>query len=95
VLENGNSPGSFCSYRGYYEDLSIVAGSKPMLVGQFALSLKQQIGRFHQGWKGGDYMTDEDTALWVADDGCCGNAVSGVSKKDSETFVITTTEHVW
>jgi len=62
----GLYPADFWSYRGYYEDLAIGVTTYPVTVGEWLSKLKEQIGKTHDGWKGGTYDVREDTPLWVA-----------------------------
>ena len=62
----GLYPAGFWSYRGYYEDLAVGVTTFPVDVGEWLAKLKEQIGKEHDGWKGGTYTVREDTAVWVA-----------------------------
>lgn len=73
-------PGSFGSYRGYYEQLALAFSENSGLVKAKDLleSARACIGRHFTGWKGGDYVMDADTPLWVANAGHTGWAIVGV-----------------
>lgn len=79
----GLYPEGFWSYRGYYEDLAIGVTTYPVKLGDWLESLKNQIGKVHCGWKGGEYVVDEETALWFAvDKSMTGPAITGVIQED-------------
>lgn len=63
-------PSGVSSYRGYYEDLAI--GYKrgvECTVATLLLMLQDIDGKTLTGWKGGDYVMDSDTVLWMANPG--------------------------
>ena len=62
------------SYRGYYVDLAIhaVLGAYTDF-SRFRQTLKKAQGKTFEGWKGGDYLMGQDTPLWLAPEGHCGN----------------------
>ena len=65
----GNTmPIELSSYRGSYEELSIIYSGdydKRLTVEQFLARLKTAVGETFQGWKGGDFVMDTITPLWV------------------------------
>lgn len=61
-------PVSLTSYRGYYEDLAIIFASytEPHhTVKTLLVKLREAIGKEFTGYKGGTYVMDEHTRLWV------------------------------
>lgn len=91
----GISPIDVDSYRGFYEDLALVPSefnqSSDVTVGSFLPTLKRAVGETFEGWKGGDYVMDEKTLLWVAQRGNSNStAVVGVAwSGDYETIIQT------
>lgn len=76
------------SYRGYYSDLAFEWGGKST-VGELLKSAEDALGKTFEGYKGGEYTMSENTPLWVAEYGCCGEAVLGASEAD-DAFVLVT-----
>lgn len=72
--------GGVHSYRGYYEDLAI--GYEPggqTKVGEVVKWLEEAEGKSFYGYKGGQYLMDSDTVVWVAmSDEAGGTAIVGV-----------------
>lgn len=65
------APTTWGSYRGIYRDLALgysTETGKPK-VKEFLESCRECIGKVFTGYKGGDFLMDEDTFLWVANDG--------------------------
>lgn len=79
VLDTGEAPGQPLSYRGYYSDLSFEPTDTPINVGTFLEVCRGALGATFEGYKGGDFVMDERTPLWVAPYGCCGRAIMGAS----------------
>jgi len=72
------SPGDVDSYRGYYEDLAVEPTESPVQVSTFLSVLEAALGETFTGYKGGDFVMDKDTPLWVAKWGDVGRAVTGL-----------------
>lgn len=72
------TPGDAESYRGYYEDLALEPSESPVDVSSFLSVLESALGETFMGYKGGDYVMDEDTPLWAAKYGSCGRAITGL-----------------
>lgn len=60
-------PSGIHSYRGYYEQLAIGYSSDndPKVSDVLALC-ESAVGKTFTGYKGGDYVMDESTPVWVA-----------------------------
>lgn len=83
------APTTVASYRGYYDDLAL--GWQPAtyddesktywpLVATILERLQSAVGKRFEGWKGGFYLMDTDTMLWVANPGeTSGTSISRVS----------------
>ncbi len=63
----------FNSYRGYYNDLAIgytVDNNEGfIIVKEFLDSAKECLGKTFYGYKGGEFIMDENTPLWIANYG--------------------------
>ncbi len=77
IFSTGENVGNENSYRGYYSDLSFDIGSKNKTVGELLKQAKKALNSTYQGYKGGDFVMDEDTPLWMAEYGSCGTAIVG------------------
>lgn len=60
------------SYRGYYSDLAFERdlGTRP--ASKLLSECKAALGNTFCGYKGGDYVMDAETPVWVAYYGSCG-----------------------
>jgi hypothetical protein len=63
------------SYRGYYSELG-VEPCGPTEVRELIATLKGAIGSTFQGWKGGDYTMHEYVEVYLAEQGCVGEALT-------------------
>ena len=70
VFSDGSIPNSFDSYRGYYSDLAIDSSDNPMKVSTFKLHALSSLNREFTGYKGGEFLMNEETPLWRAEYGC-------------------------
>lgn len=61
------------SYRGYYRDLSFELhdGHRPAV--ELLAECKEALRQTFYGYKGGEYVMDEKTLVWVADYGDSGS----------------------
>lgn len=60
------SLGDEMSYRGYYSDLSFEPTAEITTVGKLLKQCENALGKTYQGYKGGDFLMDKDTPLWVS-----------------------------
>ena len=83
------------SYRGYYCDLALEPYrlASRQTVADTLNMLKDCVGREFEGYKGGEYVMDENTPVWIASYGCCGERIMGVN--DDGTFETEQPESVW
>ncbi len=88
-IDDGGSPSDPHSYRGYYSDLSFQALGEKINAEKFAKILKGANGNTFEGYKGGDYIMEENTPLWIASYGCTGKAIVAVNEADGELTLIT------
>jgi hypothetical protein len=88
-FSGGNSPGIMESYRGYYADLSIRPTSGVRYAGDLLRVARDSLGASFCGYKGGDFVMDSITPLWVADHGCCGDAIVSAAVQDGKLILAT------
>jgi len=87
----GYVPCGIDSYRGYYEDLAIKYEQKyGITVAEVLKMLEGAIGDVFTGYKGGEYLMNDDTAVWVANYGCShGVAIVDVVEKNHVVWLKT------
>lgn len=67
-------PCFFCSYRGYYSDLNLTfmsrseAEFKSTTVGELLTKAKEADGKIFYGYKGGEFLMNRNTPIWIGDD---------------------------
>ncbi len=67
---NGQYPSDTNSYRGYYDELAIaLSKDRATTLVMFIRNMKNSIGHSYSGYKGGDYVMNEDTFVWIANYG--------------------------
>ncbi len=67
------------SYRGYYADLAFEKESGTRTIASLIEQLKTEcLGKTFTGYKGGDFEMNEDAPLWIAEQGFCGEKITGV-----------------
>lgn len=60
------APALLCSYRGYYEQLAIVAEDGHRSVAELLGEVNEALsGKAFEGYKGGSYRMTKSTPLWV------------------------------
>lgn len=74
-FSTGENVGSEFSYRGYYSDLCFDTSGSQKTVGEFLTQAKSALGNTYAGYKGGYFVMGEDTPLWKAKYGDCGEAI--------------------
>jgi len=67
------------SYRGYYCDLAFEPADGKMMVKDVLTLAKAALGEVFTGYKGGDYMMDADTPVWLSNYGECGKKIMGIA----------------
>jgi hypothetical protein len=87
-------PKQFRSYRGFYEDLALGYESYDRGLSISALDLynraSDMLGKTITGYKGGDYLVDRDTRLWVANWGeATDTAIVDVIESDTNIVLAT------
>tara|TARA_Y100001973_G_C5175964_1_gene321929 strand:+ start:170 stop:613 length:444 start_codon:yes stop_codon:yes gene_type:complete len=86
----GESPGDLCSYRGYYEDLSIEPedGRHVVTVKEFAEKLDRADGMIFNGYKGGEFRMNVNSTVWVSPYGSAsGLQITDVTYGDGHVFL--------
>lgn len=89
------SPTTLHSYRGSYDELAIGYGehAEPPTVSKFLLTLNSAVGKEFTGYKGGKYVMDMETPIWVADiSAATDTGVIGVT--DTGYFTIINTQYI-
>ena len=72
-FSDGTNPDSMDSYRGYYEDLAIDRSFDIITVGTFLDRAIDAVGNTFIGYKGGDFLMNKMTLVWVAEYGDTSN----------------------
>lgn len=91
-FEDGTSPGTFDSYRGYYDMIAVNHGP-PCTAGEFLKRTNDAIGETFTGYKGGKFTMTRMTPVWVAEySKCPGIGIVGVDT--SEDTVILKTKQI-
>lgn len=77
------------SYRGYYSDLAFDVGDKEKTVAELLKQCKKAVNATYTGYKGGNFVMDEDTPLWRAEYGShWGEAIIGYQIFDDKFILI-------
>lgn len=94
VFDVGGSPDDPHSYRGYYSDLAFEPTDPQVdehkTVTEFLSELTESLNETFNGYKGGDFIMDKDTPLWMANWGECGRAIMGHYQEDSGRVILIT-----
>ena len=76
------------SYRGYYDDLAFSEESQ--IAGDLSRLIKSDVmDKTLKGYKGGDFLMDENTPLWLASYGDTGLAIVGAEIQGDEIKIFT------
>ncbi len=88
---HGDYPDDLMSYRGYYEQLSVGYGPRPVwTVGDMVSRLRGAVGKEFTGYKGGEFQMDELTPLWMSNYGeARSTAIVGVIRVGDEVVIRT------
>ncbi len=91
----GVYPSTFASYRGCYQDIAL-GYETGYSVGNHVdveIILKRAIeciDKSFEGWKGGTFLMDKSSTLWVSNQGeCFGMCISGIEEKEYEVIIKT------
>lgn len=76
----GEYPESPRSWRGSYNELAIGYGTTAVTAAWLLYELKSAIGKEYIGYKGGEFIMNKRTPLWVAN--CGESGISGYKGKD-------------
>lgn len=71
--------GNAHSYRGYYSDLAFEKVTGKITVADALTMCRAAMGEVFTGYKGGKFQMGKLTPLWVADYGCGGVKLMGIS----------------
>jgi hypothetical protein len=91
-IDRGGFPGDFKSYRGYYADLAVDICPDPVSVCEFLAKAEAAVGQTFIGYKGGDFVMDEDTPLWVSPYGIASGMAIVAAEMSDDRFVLKTKE---
>lgn len=87
---DGQPPGDFDSYRGYYDQLALGTGISPMTVGELLTAAIECVNKSFEGYRGGDFVMHGDTPVWAADHGFCpGIAIVAIDASSDPVQLIT------
>ncbi len=65
-----------------------------MNVGELLDELKSAVGKTYQGWKGGDYVMDRDTEVWVDNTGIVTHTmITGINMGKYSSVILTRNEY--
>ena len=67
------------SYRGYYTDLAFELAPGTRQAGELLAECRSVMGKALTGYKGGEFVMGENTPVWVADYGCCGEKLMAIN----------------
>lgn len=82
---------SIHSYRGYYEDMEFDTGSTPVTVGEFLEMLLSNAGTTIEGYRGGEYIVDDRSYMWVGyEGGTARQALNGVCINADDSYTLVT-----
>ncbi len=71
MYEDGTSPASPDSYRGYYSDIALAGQTEKKTAGDLLKELREVIDTELTGYNGGEFMMGADTPLWKSPYGEC------------------------
>lgn len=98
--DGGEHPCEFASWRGRYAELTLVPDTnytRKQTVGALLDQARAAVGASFEGWKGGDFVMDEVTAVYADDYGSSiGRMILGIEQNDTlDGFVIRTLMIPW
>lgn len=81
-------PTEFCSYRGYYSDLSLdytLERFQGLNCGQLLEKAKESVGKVFQGYKGGDFEMTKHSVIWLSNYGSSTDVIlTGVKDRSGD-----------
>jgi len=87
--------GALDSYRGYYSDLAFEPDDGGRTVSDLLQECQSAVGKAFEGYKGGEYVMDLDTPLWLSPWGeASGLKLIGL-KTDEDPIVPVVEEEEW
>lgn len=92
ILDCGGSVSGTHSYRGYYEDLEFQRADVAASARDVRALATKALGQRFEGYKGGGYVMDRDTPVWIGQYGSSnGRALVGVDVAVTQTGNIVVT----
>jgi hypothetical protein len=91
LIDTGEKPRSFQSYRGYYSDLAIDFDEeeKETTVAELLQMAEAANGETFTGYKGGDFTMSRSTPVWVSEYGTTGKMLAGIEEGDVAVILMT------
>lgn len=89
VCLDGGSVGSAHSDRGYYSDLAFSPTKEIHTAVEVLVEAEKVLDQTLTGYKGGDFVMDENVPLWVAHYGECGPGIVDIQMQDGKVLLIT------
>ena len=93
--DTGKGISGLSSYRGYYSDLALIPteSHSGLSSNEFYNMLEKVLDTTLVGYKGGYYLMDSETPLWLSEEGFCSSiAIVGISKSDDGQSLILKTK---
>lgn len=96
-VPDGEYPGDFMSYRGFYDRLGLDWGDwEQGTVGGLLEKARAADGATFEGYKGGEYMMSRDTAVYVAAYGYSdGNQLVAIERRGHEVALVVARVNEW
>lgn len=90
TFDEGENPGSFGSYRGYYDQLALSEETEAKTVGGLLTLARAADGAVFHGYKGGEYQMSLTTPVWIDNPGDYSSRalISTEFDEDSNTLVL-------
>lgn len=69
MFSDGTYPGRLSSWRGSYDELAVVPEQEEYYnsLSDFVAVLESAVGKTFEGYKGGEFVMDEHSPVWVAE----------------------------
>lgn len=87
ALPDERFAGEIDSYRGHYDHLAIGGQDGPRKASSFLEELRSCLGKEFKGYKGGEFIMNKNTPIWVADYSCCGEGVLGIQVDEAQKII--------
>lgn len=89
-IDTGDAPStSLTSHRGYYDHLAIEPDQNEVSVEVVLHCLQEAVLSTHEGYKGGRFLMDKQTPVWIAHWGATGVRIVGVDDDGARVVIVT------